>query len=263
MTVLATNPQLRLDGLIVATYAHGLGTIGGLDVIAGRRSNSHELAYHPGTEEIWDEYPQAKVRTFDVWALPNDADGNVTFANGPLAHLRANIDQLQAILAKRDTFIDVELDVFTATGTETRSGRAKVVRAIEVGGRRIRTWSVSLMFPFPYWNVLPEVDVNGGVAFTGAQSFTVGGGARVHDITVTASGDGTITHTQTGNVLTIAGSVGSVVISTRAKTVTDGGAAAPGVMVPSHGGWLWMDPGTNELVVSGASMSVSYFEARE
>ena len=263
MTILSVFPQLRLDGLVVATYAHGLETIGGVDVVSGRRTAGHHVAYHPGVEEVWEEYPDGKVRRFDVWALPNDADGQVTFANGPLAHLQANVDAFHAILAKRSTFIDVQYDVPLASTVETRQARGKIVRAIPAHNDRWRRWSLDLFFPFPYWNVLPQTLVNSGTPFTGAQVFTVGGGARVHDILVTATANGTITHAGTGNVLTVVGATGPVAINCRSKTVTDNGVNAPGVLTPSHPGWLWMDPGSNTLTVAGTTMSVAYYASRE
>lgn len=261
MTILATFPQLRLDGITAATYAHGLETISGLDVLAGRRSLNIPYADHPGEAEHWDDQPTGKVRTFELWALPNDADGNVTHTNGPLAHLRENIDSLQAVLAKRGTYIAVELDVPTPTGIETRTGRAKILRAVEVKGTRVRTWKADLYFPFPYWNVEPQVVVG---PFTGAQNITPGGGARVHDIVITTV-NGTVTNTTTGRTLTVAGAAGTVVINTRTLTVTDGGLPAPNVMVPSHGDWMWMDPGLNSFTASAtpAATTIAYYAARE
>lgn len=265
MTVLAASPQLRIDGLVVATYSHGLATVAGLDVVGGVRRNdtARQVAYHPGELEDWDDYPTGKTRSFDLWVAPYDADGGVTYATGPLGHLRENIDALVAKLATRGAPVDVELDVTTPTGTETRSGKAKVVNPVVVAGTRLRRARVDLWFPWPWWNVLPEVLVNGGTPFTGTQAFTVGGGAPVHDITVTTTGNTVVEHVQTGDTLTLSGVTGATVVSCRSKTVTQAGVPAPGLMVPSHGRWLRMLPGSNSITVTGAAAAVSYFAARE
>lgn len=264
MTVL-TPYHMRLDGLTVATYAHGLENVDGLDVIAGRRTAGHRVAYAAGQTEEWDLWPDAKMRVFDIWVAPNDADGLVTFTNAERAHQRANIDQLAAILAKRLNPITVELDVPLDASVETRQGQATVLQAIPVtGSTGKRVFRAMLRFPFPYWNVLPQV--NAGALSGAGNVLNVGGGATVHDITLTFSNDARITHQETGDYVEVTGSGGTAVtIALRqGATITQSGSPARGLARRNRPWWMKWEPGTVTLDVTGAgTVTVDYYEARE
>ncbi len=254
MTILQTAPQIRLDGLVLATYAQGLANVSGLDVLAPRRASDQTIAYMPGVEEYWDDPPGAKVRTFQVWVTPYDDDGNVTYAGGQHSHQRDNNDRLMAIIGKTGSPIAVEFDVqLPGGGVETRAAEGKVIDGAPVAGSRLRSWLIRVMFPFPFWNVQPQVTgVSPGAVATG-------GGARIHDIVATFTAAGTLENSDTGRILTASG---ACVVDVRRRLVTVGGNPAPNLITPSHPDWIWLEPNTTNTI-AGSNVTFAYYNARE
>lgn len=243
MTTLDTH-HIKIDGHILATYANGLEVVDGLDTIPGRRITEQEAAYVDGSYPALDipSFFGPKRQILGIWVSPFDADGNVTYATGPVGHLRANLEALQRILGgKARSNHTIQWIVPTDTATKTLENYARIYAPIVSQGssRLIRRFRIELVYPFPFWR-----DVTTGLrsvaAGSGAAAYTPAGTAPLVDPVFVCTAAGRITHTETGDYWDIADLDGasSITISQRIpRTVVNNSGDDVRGLVTSNRPW--------------------------
>lgn len=233
MTVLDPY-HVTIGGHVIGTYADALESIDGLEGIPGRRLANQQGAYRDGSWPAADTTPlffgPARQR-LRIWVAPFDADGAVTYANGPRAHLRENLETLWRILGGGAAGTQtVGWVVPTAASTKTLQNTARITAPHNPTGstRLVRRLDVTLDYPFPFWR-----DTTTGLISVGPtsspQTFTPGGTAPHVDMTLTCTAAGKVTHDETGDfVEALTGFTTDLAIDLRNGTVLQNGGAADG-----------------------------------
>lgn len=267
------NPHhLILDGLALATVAHGLETVRGLDQVPEARIGLYEAAYRHGAVVDYDAYRRPRTQRLRAYISPYDADGAVTHPNGIAGQRRANIEQLLAILGKAGRGITVQKLVphpVTPAATQTLEGVA-VASGVDVDGTQLRSVDFTLTHPYPFWHLTPQV---GPVAVPLSIDLTLATGARatapIADMVFVFTGDGRVTYTNPlyGDTATqyidIAGSGGATVtVDVGARRVTSGGALAFNWFDTNNARWMeWAPDAVANLTTVGA-VTVAYYPAK-
>lgn len=267
MTIL--NPfHVRLDGLTVATYAHGLEDISGIDTVVAPSRRGVSAAYNDGTIPRSAPYIFGPKRTaWRMWVAPVDADGAVTLAGGLADHLRVNMEALQKVLGKTRSGITVEYDVPDgAGGTRTLRNIGRLAQDLAPAGtHKTRRVPVGLTFDWPFWDDTTTGLVTKG-PYTGAQTLTPAGTAPLVDAKLTCTVAGRITHDETGEyveVTSIPGGASSVIVTLRPpRTVKDNtGADVGNVLDVSHPWGLRFEAGVAANLTITGTWQLDYFEA--
>jgi hypothetical protein len=195
--------HVAIDGHILATYANALEAVDGIDGLPGRRISDHAAAGVDGSYPHPDAGPAMfgpRHQTLRIWVSPFNADGNVTHANGPRAHLRENLDNLLRILGGTSrSSHQVDWIVPTPAGAAlTLRNTARISLPIQATGstRLVRRFAIGLTYPWPFFR-----DVTTGLQtvgpFTGAEAFTPLGTAPLADMILTCTSAGRLTWDET------------------------------------------------------------------
>ncbi len=272
MTVLTSWP-IRLDGLTIGTYAHGLEEVAGLHGGPGGRDPHLEVAHYPGEIPEWDIYPRGKVRRYRIWIGSTDANGAITHPEGERGHIEENIKSLLKVTNKIGTPIAFEQDVpLLAGGVETLTGSCKQTTPIDIAGvRALRRVDLSLHFPYPYLHGAQVSALGNTLTFT---VDTAASTAPIFDAKVTFK-NGTnprLTVTEgpwAGQYLEWIGSPGAsgVEIDCGAHTVRQlpGGTDASGGFRHNRANWLMLPHGDSALSLTlggGGTVDLVYNHAR-
>lgn len=241
MTVLSTH-HYRVGGVTLATYATGLESVAGAETLAALRLRDRPAVAADGSwpDPTGPVFFGPKHVVWQLWVNGEDANGLVTSPNGRPGHMRDNLSALLAVFGAGTGTVLVEKDVPDgAGGVRTLRNWANVGAAVPVGGSHaVKRLRVPLTFRWPFWR-----DITAGVQtvgpFTGAGSFTPTGDAPAGDLVLTCTAAGTLTHTDTGDTVTvdaIPGGASSVIITTRPprSVVTNLGADARNQYGPSQ-----------------------------
>jgi hypothetical protein len=261
---------IDIDSEPFATYAKAIEVIDGLENIPGRRIRENEAAYVDGS------YPPTTIDTFftekqqrlRIWVAPFDADGNVTYAGGPRAHLRENVEGLFRLLGgsgKSQHTVTWRVPT-PAGGTKTLQNTARISTPLTATGatRLVRRFDIFLIYPWPFWR-----DTTTGLITVGPTgsntSTTPGGTAPAADAVYTCTAAGRITHAQSGHyheITAIPGGASSVIIDQRARTIlTDGGADARAVYNSDWGGGLRLPAGALANLTITGTWQLDYYNS--
>lgn len=114
---------------------------------------------------------------------------------------------------------------------------------------RLRTMSVPLFSPMPYWKEGGTEDTD---TVNGTAPLTVGGNRDVYDFEMVFAGDGTATHNGEGWTIQVTGSGGAVTVdmTTQPISVTEGGTPANNRIRRNNRKWGWLTPGTNSITTT-------------
>lgn len=213
----------RVDSTSLNTLANSVAEWTGQDRISDVRAKELVVAFQPGSVANWDGYHGPAYTLLSIWIAGTDADGAVTLPGGEQEHLRVNWEALQRIFAKRGSPITLERDVPDgAGGVRTLTTEAQVIREVNLGGTRgLRTFSVELFRPYPYWHdaAAPATVTQLG---NGTFNITTGGTVDIWDPVITFIGgtDAKLAVDGTVHSIQIDGTPGqNVIVDLGAKTV--------------------------------------------
>lgn len=260
--------HVKIDGEVMGTYAKAIEDLDGLESLPGRRVREQ---YAAGVDGSWPAPAagpamfQEKRQRLRIWVSPFDADGAVTYANGPRAHLRENLDDLYRIIAGTSRSAHtIQWIVPTPTGTITLENTARITTPIRAaaGSRLVRRFDIELVYPWPFFR-----DITTGLQtlgpFTGSQSFTPQGTAPLADMVLTCTSAGTITHDETGEAITAeAGFTTALVIDQRPpRSITHAGGASDGRAYynPTHTHGLRFDAGVQANLTMTGTWQLDYY----
>lgn len=267
------NPHhVILDGLPLATVAHGLSTIRGIDQAPEPRIGLYEVAYRHGAHVDFDSYKGARTQRLTAYISPYDADGAVSHANGVAGQRRENLEDLLAILGKQGAPIAVQkLVPHPTTPAAVQTLEAEAYATVnDVDGTQLRSLDFTLIHPYPFWHLAPK---QGPAAVPASIDLTRATGlaatAPVADMVFTFSGDGRVTYTNppygatATQYVEVVGSGGAtVVVDVGARTVTSGPALAFNWWGTNSARWMeWAPDSVINLTTTG-TVTVEYHAAK-
>lgn len=260
--------HFRIDGEILATYANALEVIDGTENIPPRRIREQQAAGIDGSFPDLDS-PSLfgpKVQRIRIWISPFDADGAVTFANGPRAHLRENLENIQRIIGGRAISkhtIDWYVPDVATTKQLQNFARFAAPQVVRGATRMVRRLDINATYPWPFFR-----DMSAGLKtlgpFTGAQSFTPLGTAPLADAKFTCTVAGKITHTQTGEFIEVTSVPAvSVIVDQRPprSVLQNTGADARDLYNSNTLGGLRFDAGVLANLTITGTWQIDYFDS--
>lgn len=84
------------------------------------------------------------------------------------------------------------------------------------------------------------------------------GTAAVWNAQLVFAGDGSLTNSTTGQVVTVAGSSGAVTVEVLTGSTTQGGVDADGLAVANTSQIMRFEPGTNNVTAAGTTVTVKW-----
>lgn len=259
--------HLKIDSVVMATYATGLETVDGIEGIPGRVIASQHAAYVDGTVPLLNtpSFFTGRQQRLRIWVSPFDADGAVTYANGPRAHLRENLESIFRLIGGRSVSAHtVDWLVPLAATTKTLRNTARITSPVFASGgsRLVRRLDILIDHPWPFFKDITTGEITLG-PFTGAQSFTPGGTAPLADATFTCTSAGRITHDETGDFIEATSiPTTSVIINQHPpKTVTSGGVDARDVYNSNRPWGLRFDAGVEANLTITGTWQIDYYNA--
>ena len=243
-------------GTVVESQAIGLTTWGGLLGHPGFRGFNAQTLGRDGS--IHRDKPYApRLMTLSVAAWNRDAVGTITAAGGAAEELDDNQDTLLGLIDGNGGEFIAEVDMTDGTTRWIRlavSGPASFVDGPLFGAvHAARTLLVPLIAAYPMW----QSETLYSDTLSGADTLTNLGNGRISNAVLTFSGDGTLTNTDNGDALTVAGSTAAVTVDVAAQTVLMGGTAADNVLTPATPEWMRFKGGTTNVTAT-VSVGVSY-----
>ncbi len=268
MTLLSPDYHIDIDGTDLATFAHGLEVVDGLENLPGRRLSQQPSAFVDGV------YPSLDVPSFfgpkrmriRIWVSPYDADGNITHSKGMAAHLQENMEALKLLLggqAISNHLVSWTVPTPTANRILTNNAQISVPIVTQGSSKSVRRLTITLDYPWPFFRDATAGEKTEG-PFTGAQSFTPLGSAPLADAKLTCTVAGRMTHDQTGEFVEVSSiPSGSVIIDQRPpRSITSGGADARGVFNSNtNSGALRFDANTLANLTITGTWQIDYFDA--
>ncbi len=267
MTLLSPDYKINIGGHDFATYADGLEAVDGLDTLPGRRLRRQPGAYRDGVSPYLDtpSFFDAKRQRLRIWVSSTNADGNVTYAKGPAAHLRENVETIMGILAGgTSSNLQVDWTVPTPSATRVLRNWAQISTPLVGAGssRLVRRFPITLDYPWPFFrdNTAGETGLG---PFTGSQSFTPLGNAPLADAELVCSSAGRITHDESGDFVEVSATPsGSVTIDQRPpRSVTDGGGDARDLYNANHGWGLRFPANVLANLTITGTWAINYYDA--
>lgn len=269
MTLLSTYHYLIGPAdLPLSTFAHGVQEVAGLDQMPRLRRRQTMSAHVDGTTPDPAAGPLLfgpKMLNLSLWISGTDANGAVTHANGQAGHVQDNLDALWQIIGAGEFSIK-RLVPDGAGGTRTLTNTARVVGDLTpAGSKGLRRLRLPLELTWPFWR-----DATTGLLtlgpFTGAQSFTPAGTARLADASFICTAAGRITHTQSGDfieVTSMPGGASSVTIKLRPprSVLTNTAVDARNVYNANRGHGLIFEPGALANLTITGTWQIDYYEA--
>ncbi len=260
--------HFRIDGEILATYARALELVDGHENVPARRIRETEAAYIDGSFPALDtaSYFGPKLQRIRIWISPFDADGAVTYANGPRAHLRENLQDILRIIggkAKSNHTVDWYVPDTATTKQLQNFARFSAPQNVRGSSRLVRRLDIIATYPWPFFR-----DMSAGLKtlgpFTGAQSFTPLGTAPLADAKFTCTVAGKITHDETGEFIEVTSvPATSVIIDQRPprSVVQNTGADARDLYNSNTLGGLRFDAGTLANLTITGTWQIDYFDS--
>ncbi len=260
--------HVRIDGNIMSTFARALAVVDGLENIPGRRVTDQFAAGVDGSYPILNtpSFFGPKKQRMRLWISPFDANGAVTFANGPQAHLRANLEAIFDIIGGQaisnhtvDWYVPDE-----ATTKQLQNFARITMPTVSTGSSRlVRRIDINLDYPWPFWRDMSAGEKTLG-PFTGAQSFTPLGTAPLADAKFTCTSAGRITHTQTGDFIEVTSvPATSVIVDQRPprSVLQNTGADARDLYNANQIWGLRFDANTLANLTITGTWTIDYFDA--
>lgn len=251
----------RINSIGLNDLRFNIGSVDGWDSYPERRGSNIEIPFRDGSIAQPDKFYREKDFALSVIIMPNNTTGAVTHTNGRRAHIRENLDILMGELYST-SLIAVQRDepAYPGAGTVTYESLCEVVDVIPVTGSvgpLARQMIIRFRMPIPFWRVLPEKTGQG------TPSVSNGGNAPVTDMVITFTG-GTnplLTNTTTSETILITDAMATpVIVDVGARTVTQGGSPADGLITPGTDNWMKFIPGTNNLTLGSGSVSIDFYD---
>lgn len=223
--------------------------------LPGRRGFNSELLGQPGSRHR-RKLPRPRLMTLSVSVWDRDDQGTITAPNGKCEELEDNMDTLLGLLGGGrggQFMIQDDRQDSTTRWIMAEAGEAFFVEGPLFGELHA---AYTLLCPvtcaYPFW----QSETLNSDTLSGADTLTNAGNAPIYNSVLTYSGDGTLTNSDDGDTLEVDGSSGSVIVDIGERTVTQGGSAADGLLIPSDPTWMVFGAGTtnvNATVSIGAS----------
>lgn len=224
--------------------------------IVGKRGKNPTVDYRHGEWSSPRKYIRAANVTLETVLRYTNSAGVVTHADGAAGHVMENFAEVKRIFGGRMGELTRLERISPHEGTVYRDfellGDANPSQA-----NHIFTWP--LHCPKPFWHGAADVDNSGA-------TLTVGGSAPAGGITLAFSTgtDIKITHDDSGDYVQISGAApaGGVLVNVDAGTCTQisGGADYSNNLVVNRPWWFELDPGTNDVTVTGGTVLTSWVE---
>ncbi len=260
--------HFSIDGEILATFARALEVIDGVENIPARRIREQQAAYIDGS------YPDLNTPSFfgpkqqriRIWISPFDADGAVTHANGPRAHLRENLQDIFRLIggsAISNHTVDWFVPDLATTKQLQNFARFSAPQAIRGASRLVRRLDIIATYPWPFFRDMTAGEKTLG-PFTGSQSFTPLGTAPLADAKFTCTVAGRITHDETGDFIEVTSvPATSVIIDQRPprSVVQNTGADARDLYNSGDPWGLRFDAGVLANLTITGTWQIDYFDA--
>lgn len=259
---MATCDRVRMGGTISGSTLSG-GTV--IESQAIGLVNWNGMYGHPGFKGgDWAQYgqdgetvrtqkryaPRFPVLTIAAWN--RDADGAVTHPDGSCGELDDNIDTLMGLIDGGGGQFILERDQADGSTRWIRcelNGPVSGVQGPLFGQvHAAYTFVVPLRCAYPFW----QSETESSTTLSGADSLVQNGNARISNATLVYAGDGTLT--VDGYTLEVDGSASAVTVNVGAFTVTQSGAAADNLLIPSRPWWVTFGPGTT---VTSSDVSIT------
>lgn len=253
-----------INSIGVNDYRFNISTVDGWDSYPGRRGTNVEVPFLDGTLAQPVKYYDEKEFALAVTIFGCNTSGVVTHTNGAWAHIRENTSIMMGALYGEGSLISVRRadPAYPGSGTVTLEAMCEVVDTIPVRlernmGPLTRLMVIRFKMPTPFWRVLPEK--------TGQTTPSVsnGGNAPVTDMVITFTGgtNPVLTNTTTSESITITDTMATpVIVDVGARTVTQSGSPADGLITPGTDNWMKFVPGTNALTLSSGAVSIDFYD---
>jgi hypothetical protein len=245
-------------GTVIETYGSNLLTWNGLLGQPGRQGRNYRSLGSDGTQRRSSKDYDERLITLELVAYDRDDTGTITSPDGACGELFDNIDMVGGLLdAAGEAFI-LERDLPDGS---TRWIAAEVLTASSwrrgpVFGPGATSYAITVFATahYPFWqsDTLHEQVVSGAINISNA------GNARISNMELVYAGDAVLTHVDSGDTLEVAGSSGAVTVDVGAKSVTEGGTPAGGLLIPSRRYWMRWGTGTVALNRSGANVTARW-----
>lgn len=243
-------------GTLVESQAIALTTWSGLLGHPGYRGTNSVTLGRDGSSHRAKPYRE-RMFTLSVAAWNRDSVGTITAPGGKCEELDDNQDTLLGLIDGNGGQFIIEQDMTDGT---TRWIRAEVsAGAYYVDGPvfgesfAARTLFVPLVSAYPFW----QSETLNSDTLSGSDSLVNAGNGRISNAVLTFAGDGTLTNSDNGQTLTVAGSSAAVTVDVYAQTVTMSGSPADNVLTPGDSQWMTFSAGTTSVTTT-VSVGVSY-----
>ena len=231
-------------GTVVESQALGLTSWDGMLGHPGRRGSDLPLLGNDGNYRRERKPYRARLMTLSVAAWDRSASGTITAPNGRCEQLDDNEDTLLALVdGDGETFI-IERDMTDGTTRWIEaeiSGAATFTQGPLFGtGRSARTLLIPLTCWYPFW----QSETLNTDTITGVDTISNAGNARIQNMVLAYSGDGTFTNSDEAVNLEVSGSGSTVTVDVGAKTVVESGSPADNLLIVDRDFWMVFGPGT-------------------
>lgn len=223
------------EGIAVQNYAGLFGAPRQRGVIAEVSGRAGAVLSTPD-----NRLPGARLFTLPMMILDRNPANGLVNGGTPCSWVEANQDTIDRLTHARDGFL---IEYIRSDNT------SRFLRAFQNGQAIVTTrgrWRINVfsgVAPFPYWRSVVQ---QGPETISGADTININAGSLpVYDATLIFAGDGSFTNSDTGQVITVAGSTGAVTVRTGDRpTVTQGGLPARNLATFNDAEWMRFDLGT-------------------
>jgi len=242
-------------GTLIQTQGIFVATLEGLMGHPGRRGQNSAIPYLEGQLRRSRKFARSRQLTLTIEVRDRDAVGAITYPEGRGRHWEENMDTLLGLIDARGESVILERDM--ATG-DTRWIEAEIINPANFltgfRGQNHATWTA--VFPleahYPFW----QTEIQNTIAFGGG--FTPIGNATLPP-TLSFTGNGRVTHTQTGDYLEISGGSGfgtPIIVDCIGRSITQGGADRSNRFIHNRPWWMRLASATAATFTTTATGSL-------
>ena len=182
--------NFKMNGIQLQTYGWNLISTDGVDSLPARRGSNNQTPYQDGDSSFGVKFYQSRVLKFTSGGLPQNSDGKVTAADGPLYHLQNNIDYLKGILHQNSGLQLFSFEVENGVGGQVQREidveilASSSIRPFLKNGKQ---FDIVMTAPRPFWREMPLVTVNQNTITSFPHAFNINtlGNAPINDMVMT------------------------------------------------------------------------------
>lgn len=242
----------RAGGVSLLNYADRIRVM--IEAMPARRGQNFTIPGLEGELSFPHKLREALNVAIEVTLKYSDENGDVTHTDGTAGHVFENLAQVKRLFASSSPVLM----------QRNLPHQGEVVLEFEVLSEPV-LGSTHFQYVFlchapgVYWRGATELSYSSGTG-----TINVGGNAPVHDAILTFTGDGSIMTNDGLSGVEIVDSTGAVIVDCGARTVTQGGSPAPGLIRPLTNRWLYLpshptDPVNPVAVTVVGTVEVDWF----